>query len=92
MLLPLCVSVQGANILLNMRGEIKLTDFGVSDALGGSSDLIGSPYWMAPEVPEENSVLFCCCFVLSNCFSRWCRSGHTTVAATSGRSESRVIE
>lgn len=32
---------------------MKLTDFGVSDALGGSSDMIGSPYWMAPEVVQE---------------------------------------
>jgi serine/threonine protein kinase len=45
--------VKGANILLNMKGEVKLTDFGVSDALGGSSDMIGSPYWMAPEVVQE---------------------------------------
>ena len=39
-----------SNLLLTKDGMIKLTDFGVSDALGGSSDLIGSPYWMAPEV------------------------------------------
>ena len=50
----LCVLIlSGANILINMRAEIKITDFGVSDALGGSSDLIGSPYWMAPEVVNE---------------------------------------
>ena len=36
-----------------MKCEVKITDFGVSDVLGGSSDLIGSPYWMAPEVVQE---------------------------------------
>eukprot|EP01114_Cavostelium_apophysatum_P002590 TRINITY_DN1229_c0_g1_i1.p1 TRINITY_DN1229_c0_g1~~TRINITY_DN1229_c0_g1_i1.p1 ORF type:complete len:972 (-),score=387.36 TRINITY_DN1229_c0_g1_i1:212-3127(-) len=46
--------IKGANILLCNSGDIKLVDFGVSAELRNPGDrrntLIGTPYWMAPEV------------------------------------------
>jgi len=46
--------IKGANILLTNSGDIKLVDFGVSAELKVASEkrntLIGTPYWMAPEV------------------------------------------
>lgn len=45
--------IKAGNILLNMNGEIFLSDFGVSATmkLGQKRDtLAGSPCWMAPEV------------------------------------------
>ena len=46
--------LKGANILLTNSGDVKLIDFGVSAELKSPDDkrntLIGTPYWMAPEV------------------------------------------
>jgi len=46
--------IKGANILMTSTGLIKLVDFGVSAELKNPNDrrntLIGTPYWMAPEV------------------------------------------
>lgn len=46
--------IKGANILLTNSGDIKLVDFGVSAELKKPGErrntLIGTPYWMAPEV------------------------------------------
>eukprot|EP01130_Rhizamoeba_saxonica_P014202 TRINITY_DN6177_c0_g1_i1.p1 TRINITY_DN6177_c0_g1~~TRINITY_DN6177_c0_g1_i1.p1 ORF type:complete len:1012 (-),score=263.08 TRINITY_DN6177_c0_g1_i1:80-3115(-) len=51
--------VKGANILLNAKGDIKIVDFGVSAILSTSTDkrntIIGTPYWMAPEVASNKS-------------------------------------
>lgn len=45
-------AAQGANILLNAEGAIKLADFGVSTRLASTlarcNTFVGSPYWMAP--------------------------------------------
>ena len=52
--------VSPANILLSEDGDVKLTDFGISKALGDlgqtRSDLIrGNVYYMAPELLERGT-------------------------------------
>uniref|UniRef100_A0A7N5KJ28 Mitogen-activated protein kinase kinase kinase kinase n=1 Tax=Ailuropoda melanoleuca TaxID=9646 RepID=A0A7N5KJ28_AILME len=46
--------LQGANILINDAGEVRLADFGISAQIGATLarrlSFIGTPYWMAPEV------------------------------------------
>ncbi|KAG2470703.1 M4K2 kinase, partial [Polypterus senegalus] len=46
--------LQGANILINDAGQVKLADFGISAqitaTLARRMSFIGTPYWMAPEV------------------------------------------
>lgn len=50
--------IKGANILTNKDGTVKLADFGVASntTTGVVSDaaVVGSPYWMAPEVIEQS--------------------------------------
>ncbi|KAF9221524.1 hypothetical protein BS17DRAFT_809903 [Gyrodon lividus] len=50
--------IKGANILTNKDGCVKVADFGVasSTTTGAVSDdaVVGSPYWMAPEVIEQS--------------------------------------
>jgi serine/threonine protein kinase len=51
-----------ANILATKKGELKLTDFGVSRTFSkvesGSltEEAVGTPYWMAPEVIELRGI------------------------------------
>ena len=40
--------VKAANILLDETATVKIADFGVSEVLGKSQELTGTPYWMAP--------------------------------------------
>jgi serine/threonine protein kinase len=50
--------VKGGNVLLTADGHVKLADFGVSaeltNTLNKRKTVIGSPYWMAPEVIRES--------------------------------------
>ncbi|GAA5962208.1 hypothetical protein JCM3765_003898 [Sporobolomyces pararoseus] len=48
--------IKGSNILATKEGNIKLADFGVATRVGGPSDsaVVGSPYWMAPEVVDQS--------------------------------------
>ena len=46
--------MKAGNLLLNESGVIKLADFGVSaklsDSISRRGTVIGTPFWMAPEV------------------------------------------
>lgn len=47
--------IKGSNILATKEGSIKLADFGVATTVGGlDRSVVGSPYWMAPEVVEQS--------------------------------------
>jgi len=46
--------IKAGNILVNSRGQCKLADFGVSsDSTVKRFTVVGTPYWMAPEIIEE---------------------------------------
>ncbi|GAM18054.1 hypothetical protein SAMD00019534_012290 [Acytostelium subglobosum LB1] len=49
--------IKGANILIDTKGSVKLTDFGCSKMFSGIvsqfKSMHGTPYWMAPEVIKQ---------------------------------------
>ncbi|KAJ6803799.1 mitogen-activated protein kinase kinase kinase 5-like isoform X1 [Iris pallida] len=47
--------IKGANLLVDIKGVVKLADFGMAKHLSGAAgalSLKGTPYWMAPEVVQ----------------------------------------
>ncbi|KAL1733487.1 hypothetical protein EV714DRAFT_204640 [Schizophyllum commune] len=49
--------IKGANLLTNKDGTVKLADFGVASTATSTANndaVVGSPYWMAPEVIEQS--------------------------------------
>jgi serine/threonine-protein kinase 24/25/MST4 len=56
--------IKCANILLNINGDVKIADFGVSaqisDSVSKMSSIVGTPCWMAPEILINNSYDFKC--------------------------------
>jgi len=47
--------IKGANILTDKKGIVKLADFGIAmNVKKGDNRIVGSPYWMAPEIIELN--------------------------------------
>lgn len=55
--------IKGANILTTKEGMVKLADFGVAMKLSeahAEQDVVGSPYWIAPEIIEMSAPTTAC--------------------------------
>lgn len=56
--------IKGANLLILKDGTVKLADFGVSISVDNTEDegdcVVGTPYWMAPEIIKMEGVTAKC--------------------------------
>lgn len=54
--------IKTQNIFINSNGTLKLGDFGISRVLDNTNDaantMVGTPYYMAPEVCESKPYTF----------------------------------
>ena len=60
--------IKGANILTTREGVVKLADFGVATKLGEpdkTASIVGTPYWMAPEIIEMRGHVSTSCDIWS---------------------------
>ncbi|CAG9322016.1 CDC15_2 [Blepharisma stoltei] len=60
--------IKGANLLTTKEGVVKLADFGVAMKLTESTksmSIVGTPYWMAPEIVEQTGFCTTACDIWS---------------------------